>query len=120
METCAPYECSNRLEPESKFKDCLQKEWEKTLGKYETAANCRPAQTPIEIPSVAENLVNIREMQYATIERLLAMRAGLEGTNAEEVKRDYQNGLVAITLEIERQASDIAALLEDCRRLIGA
>lgn len=92
--------------------------------------NCKATKEEIPTcpprPSAAANLMELREIQYKTLESLCILSDTLIGENAqkghEELLENFQvslAGLVDLTGFVRAQSRAIADLVEECRKLIG-
>lgn len=74
-------------------------------------------------PTVTESLVELRKIQYKTIEKLCAMLASATGEDHSQALETFNtadlSALVAVTQIVSDQGAAIDSLVEECRKLIG-
>lgn len=93
----------------------LAKSWEADLRGILRTEN--------EKPTIAENLVWLRKIQYKTIEKLCAMLTSATGEDHSKAMETFNtadlSALVAVTQIVSDQGAAIDSLVEECRKLIG-
>lgn len=93
----------------------LAKRWETDLREIMRKENGKP--------TVAENLVELRKIQYKTIEKLCAMLTSATGEDHSQALETFNtadlSALVTVTQIVSDQGAAIDSLVEECRKLIG-
>ena len=93
----------------------LTKSWEADLREIMRKENGKP--------TIAENLVELRKIQYKTIEKLCAMLTSATGEDHNKALETFNtadlSALVAVTQIVSDQGAAIDSLVEECRKLIG-
>ena len=93
----------------------LAKSWETDLREIMRKENGKP--------TVTENLVELRKIQYKTIEKLCAMLTSATGEDHSKALETFNtadlSALVTVTQIVSDQGAAIDSLVEECRKLIG-
>lgn len=107
--------CTAPSDTQTRDAEELAKRWEADLREFMRKENGKP--------TVAENLVELRKIQYKTIEKLCAMLTSATGENHSQALEMFNaadmSALVTVTQIVSDQGAAIDSLVEECRKLIG-
>lgn len=102
------------------FQDYVAAVRDKAVTKWQAAEGAGSCEREEQLhPAIVETLTETRKKQYAIIQELRALQAGLNGDPFPDEAIEEWHGLVELTWQIADANDAIARLVKDCREMIG-